>query len=167
MDLLAREAGDRFIGRFIGLHFLGGPTLHVLACIRAAIKERRHRKITVYPALSYVKRLTKKAARPRRLPVGSKRISSGTHTLLKSTTINPTRPKKRGPPRAKGWHRATRILRLPKRRLLMALVWVLYASASALQRCSRHTNTSTFSASTTAECYCVSGIWARSASSAA
>jgi hypothetical protein len=46
MDLLAREAGDRFIGRFIGLHFLGGPTLHVLACIRAAIKERRHRKIT-------------------------------------------------------------------------------------------------------------------------
>jgi hypothetical protein len=25
MDLLAREAGDRFIGRFIGLHFLGGP----------------------------------------------------------------------------------------------------------------------------------------------
>ena len=32
----------------------------------------------------------------------------------------------------------------------MALVWVLYASASALQRCSRHTNTSTFSASTTA-----------------
>jgi len=48
MDLLAREAGDRSIGRFIGLHFLGGPTLHVLACIRAAIKERRHRKITVY-----------------------------------------------------------------------------------------------------------------------
>jgi len=37
MDLPAREAGDRFIGRFIGLHFLGGPTLHVLACIRAAI----------------------------------------------------------------------------------------------------------------------------------
>jgi len=31
MDLLAREAGDRFIGRFIGLHFLGGPILHVLA----------------------------------------------------------------------------------------------------------------------------------------
>jgi len=25
MDLLAREAGDRFIGCFIGLHFLGGP----------------------------------------------------------------------------------------------------------------------------------------------
>jgi len=49
MDLLAREAGDRFIGCFIGLHFLGGPTLHVLACIRAAIKERRHRKITDYP----------------------------------------------------------------------------------------------------------------------
>jgi hypothetical protein len=46
MDLLAREAGDRFIDRFIGLHFLGGPTLYVLACIRAAIKERRHRKIT-------------------------------------------------------------------------------------------------------------------------
>ena len=40
----------------------------------------------------------------------------------------------------------------------MALVWVLYASASALQRCSRHTNTSTFSASTTAECYCVSDL---------
>jgi hypothetical protein len=49
MDLLAREAVDRFIGRFIGLHFLGGSTLHVLACIRAAIKERRHRKIAVYP----------------------------------------------------------------------------------------------------------------------
>jgi hypothetical protein len=46
MDPLAREAGDRFIGRFIGVHFLGGPTLHVLACIRAAIKECRHRSTT-------------------------------------------------------------------------------------------------------------------------
>ena len=41
MDLLARETGERFIGRFIGLHFLGGPALHVLARIRAAIKERQ------------------------------------------------------------------------------------------------------------------------------
>jgi hypothetical protein len=45
MDLLAREAGDRFIGRFIGLHFLGGPTLHVLACIRAAIKSQNNEYI--------------------------------------------------------------------------------------------------------------------------
>jgi hypothetical protein len=46
MDLLARDAGDCFIGRFIGLHFLGGPALDVLACVRASIKKRRHRGTT-------------------------------------------------------------------------------------------------------------------------
>jgi hypothetical protein len=30
----------------LGPHFLGRPTLQVLACIRAAIKERRHRGTT-------------------------------------------------------------------------------------------------------------------------
>jgi hypothetical protein len=42
MDLLAREAGDRFINFLIGRDFFGGPALDVLACIRAAIKKRRH-----------------------------------------------------------------------------------------------------------------------------
>jgi hypothetical protein len=31
MGPLARETRDRFIARFMGLHFLGGPALHVLA----------------------------------------------------------------------------------------------------------------------------------------
>jgi hypothetical protein len=43
MYLLARDAGDRFIARFIGWHFLCGPALHVLARIRAAIEKRRNR----------------------------------------------------------------------------------------------------------------------------
>ena len=42
VDLLARDAADRFIGPFIGRHFFSGPALHVIARIRAAIKERRH-----------------------------------------------------------------------------------------------------------------------------
>jgi hypothetical protein len=46
MDLLARYAGNRFVDRFIGRHFFSGPALHVLARIRAAIKERRHRSTT-------------------------------------------------------------------------------------------------------------------------
>ncbi len=46
MDLLARDAADRFIGPFIGRHFFSGPALHVLARVRAAIKECRHRNTT-------------------------------------------------------------------------------------------------------------------------
>src|SRR6266481_635824 len=34
------------IARFIGPHFLGGPALHVLARVRAAIKKCRHRNTT-------------------------------------------------------------------------------------------------------------------------
>jgi hypothetical protein len=59
MDLLARDAGDRFIARFIGLHFLGGPALHMLARVRAAIKEWRHCSTQAdlrLRGLSYVKK---------------------------------------------------------------------------------------------------------------
>jgi hypothetical protein len=46
MDLLARDAGNRFIGAPVGRHFLGGPALHVLARIWTAIEKRRHRSTT-------------------------------------------------------------------------------------------------------------------------
>jgi hypothetical protein len=45
--------------RLIGRHLLGGPTLHALASIRAAKKERRHperaKQILNLPAMIYVK----------------------------------------------------------------------------------------------------------------
>ena len=46
-DLLARDAGDRLIGvRLIGRRLLGRLALHVIARIRAAIKEGRHPNTT-------------------------------------------------------------------------------------------------------------------------